>query len=208
MGCCRSPGECCQIPIFAKSEPSSAAILSINVLLPGWCGSSIVGNGSVDAVDKLCRQEVSQVLHAVRRDVCVVVATFSVVAEAVGMLQAQVQTLRTHTVKRMRQKPRNDTACTFAVGCSPGIVRLVETSVCCTHRVSGHQHRQADEWGADFIGLQPALDVVDAVEWTPSVSRVDGGEVAVVHCGPSLRFGQNEGKTNLSINSNNPAGSS
>lgn len=29
---------------FAKSKPSTAAILSINVLLPGWCGSSIVGN--------------------------------------------------------------------------------------------------------------------------------------------------------------------
>ena len=40
----RSPGECCQITIFAKSKPSTAAILSINVLLPGWCGSSIVGN--------------------------------------------------------------------------------------------------------------------------------------------------------------------
>lgn len=44
-GCSRSPGECCQITIFSKSKPSSAAILSINVLLPGWCGSSIVGNG-------------------------------------------------------------------------------------------------------------------------------------------------------------------
>jgi len=28
---------------------------------------------------------------------------------------------------------------------------------------------------------------------TLSVSRVDGGEVAAVHCGPSLRFGQNQG---------------
>lgn len=34
----------CQITIFSKSKPSFNAILSINVLLPGWCGSSIVGN--------------------------------------------------------------------------------------------------------------------------------------------------------------------
>lgn len=40
----RSPGNCCQIQIFFKSKPRSEAILSINVLLPGWCGNSIVGN--------------------------------------------------------------------------------------------------------------------------------------------------------------------
>lgn len=43
-GCSRSTGDCCQNKISPKSKPSSAAILSINVLLPGWCGSSIVGN--------------------------------------------------------------------------------------------------------------------------------------------------------------------
>ena len=45
----RSPGERCQIAIFPKSEPSSTAILSINARLPGWCGSSIVGNAGLPA---------------------------------------------------------------------------------------------------------------------------------------------------------------
>lgn len=36
--------ECCQIQNFFKSKLSAAAILSINVLLPGWCRSGIVGN--------------------------------------------------------------------------------------------------------------------------------------------------------------------
>lgn len=49
--------------------------------------------GSVDAVDELCRHEVAQVLHTVRCGVYVVVATFPVVAEAVGVLHTQVQTL-------------------------------------------------------------------------------------------------------------------
>lgn len=51
--------------------------------------------GPVDAVDKLCRHEVAQVIHTVRCGVYVVVATFSVVAEAVGVLHTQVQTLDT-----------------------------------------------------------------------------------------------------------------
>lgn len=49
--------------------------------------------GPVDAVHKLCRHEVAQVLHRVRCGVYVVVAPLSVVAEAVGVLHAQVQTL-------------------------------------------------------------------------------------------------------------------
>lgn len=52
-------------------------------------------SGPVDAVDKLCGHEVAQVLHAVRGGVYVVVATFSVVAEAVCVLHTQVQTLDT-----------------------------------------------------------------------------------------------------------------
>lgn len=54
--------------------------------------------GPVDAEDKLCRHEIAQVLHTVRCGVYVVVATFSVVAEAVCVLHTQVQTLDTqHT---------------------------------------------------------------------------------------------------------------
>lgn len=49
--------------------------------------------GPVDAEDKLSRHEVAQVLHAVGRGVDVVVAAFSVMAEAVGVLHAQIQTL-------------------------------------------------------------------------------------------------------------------
>lgn len=51
--------------------------------------------GPVDAVHELCGHEVAQVLHGVRCGVYVVVAAFSVVAEAVGVLHAQVQTLNT-----------------------------------------------------------------------------------------------------------------
>lgn len=51
--------------------------------------------GPVDSVDKLCRHEVAQVLHTVRCGVYVVVATFSMVAEAVCVLHTQVQTLDT-----------------------------------------------------------------------------------------------------------------
>lgn len=47
--------------------------------------------GSVDAIDELRGQEVAQVLHAVGRGVDIVVATFSVVAEAVSVLHTQVQ---------------------------------------------------------------------------------------------------------------------
>lgn len=50
--------------------------------------------GPVDAVDKLGRHEVAQVLHTVGCGVYVVVAPFSVVAEAVGVLHSQVQTLQ------------------------------------------------------------------------------------------------------------------
>ena len=51
--------------------------------------------GPVDAINKLCRHEVAQVLHTIRGSVYVVVATFSVVAEAVGVLHTQVQALKT-----------------------------------------------------------------------------------------------------------------
>lgn len=44
----------------------------------------------VDAEDKLCRHEVAQVLHSVGCGVYVVVATFSMVTEAVGVLYTQV----------------------------------------------------------------------------------------------------------------------
>lgn len=42
--------------------------------------------GPVDAIDKLRRHEVAQVLHTVRCRIYVVVATFPVVAEAVSVL--------------------------------------------------------------------------------------------------------------------------
>lgn len=49
--------------------------------------------GPVNAKDELCRHKVAQILHAVRCRVYVVVATFSVVAEAVSVLHPQVQSL-------------------------------------------------------------------------------------------------------------------
>lgn len=77
----------------------------------------------VDAVDKLCRHEVAQILHTVRCSVYVVVATFSVVTEAVGVFHTQVQA-----------------------------------------RVSGYEHRLADEWSADLKVLEPVVDVIVGVE--------------------------------------------
>ncbi len=57
----------------------------------------------VDAVQKLCRHEVAQVLRSFRCGVFVVVAAFSVVAEAVGVLQTQVQTLDTQQTNDWNQ---------------------------------------------------------------------------------------------------------
>lgn len=56
--------------------------------------------GPVDAVHKLCRHEVTQVLHTVRCGVYVVVATLPMVAEAVGVLHPQIQTLKTQKQKK------------------------------------------------------------------------------------------------------------
>lgn len=56
--------------------------------------------GSVNAIDKLCREEVSQVLHGVGRGVDIVVATFSVVAEAMGVLHTQIQALETQDKRK------------------------------------------------------------------------------------------------------------
>ena len=50
--------------------------------------------GSVDAVDELRRHKVAQVLHTVGGGVDVVVATFSMMAEAVSVLHSQVKTLK------------------------------------------------------------------------------------------------------------------
>lgn len=49
--------------------------------------------GPVDAEELLGRQEVPQVLHAVRAGVLVVVSSFPVVAETVGVLHTQIETL-------------------------------------------------------------------------------------------------------------------
>ncbi len=49
--------------------------------------------GSVDAVDKLSRQEVSQVLHCVWGGVYVVMPPLTMVTEAMRMLHSQVKTL-------------------------------------------------------------------------------------------------------------------
>lgn len=49
--------------------------------------------GSVDTVDKLSRQEVSQVLHCVWGGVYVVMAPLTMVTEAMRMLHSQVKTL-------------------------------------------------------------------------------------------------------------------
>lgn len=47
----------------------------------------------VNTVHKLCRHKIAEVFHSVRCGVNVVVATFSVVTEAVGVLYTQIQTL-------------------------------------------------------------------------------------------------------------------
>lgn len=47
----------------------------------------------VNTVHKLCRHKIAKVFHSVRCGVNVVVATFSMVTEAVGVLHTQIQTL-------------------------------------------------------------------------------------------------------------------
>lgn len=49
--------------------------------------------GPVDAEEQLGGQEVTQVLHAVGAGVLVVVASFPVVAETVGVLHTQIEAL-------------------------------------------------------------------------------------------------------------------
>lgn len=51
---------------------------------------------SVDAIDKLSRNKVAQILYSVRGCIYVVVPAFPVGAEAVGVLHTQVQTLNEH----------------------------------------------------------------------------------------------------------------
>lgn len=55
-------------------------------------------SGPVDAVHKLSRHEVTNVLHGVRCGVSVVVATLSMVTKAVSVLHTQVQTLNIHQI--------------------------------------------------------------------------------------------------------------
>ena len=56
--------------------------------------------GPVNAVNKLSRHKVTQVLHSVRSGVYVVVSSFSVMTEAVCVLHTQVQTLDSKQVRR------------------------------------------------------------------------------------------------------------
>lgn len=53
----------------------------------------------VNAIDKLCGQEIPQVLHAVWRGVNVVVTAFSMVTETMGVLNTQVQALESQDMK-------------------------------------------------------------------------------------------------------------
>lgn len=62
--------------------------------------------GPVNAVHKLCRHKVAQVLHSVGCSVNIVVAALSVVAEAVGVLHTQVQTLDTQQTHEQRDTNR------------------------------------------------------------------------------------------------------
>lgn len=64
----------------------------------------------VDAEDKLCRHEVAQILHTVRCSVYVVVATFSVVTEAVGVFHTQVQALQSNQAD-ITKKPTEQKHC-------------------------------------------------------------------------------------------------
>lgn len=110
--------------------------------------------GPVDAIHELCRHEVAQVLHAVGRRVDVVVTALTVAAEAVGVLHAQVQALNI-TQRACFNKKAPDGG-TFH--------RSQRTRGSVTHRVSGHEHRLADERSADLKVLQPAVDVIVSVE--------------------------------------------
>lgn len=61
--------------------------------------NNVCGFRSVDAVHKLCRQVVAKVLGNIRCSVNVAMAGDSMVAEAVGVLYTQVQTLGGEKIK-------------------------------------------------------------------------------------------------------------
>jgi hypothetical protein len=61
-------------------------------------------NGSVNAVDLFAGVEVPQILDCVRSDVDVVVSSFAVVAEAVEVLDSQVQPLENKILSKNQNK--------------------------------------------------------------------------------------------------------
>lgn len=83
--------------------------------------------GPVNAVNKLCRHEVAQVLHAVRCGVDIIVATFSVGAEAVSVFHPQIQTLST----------KKDLLSKFKILFQPS---RSAASVYFTYWISGYKH--------------------------------------------------------------------
>jgi hypothetical protein len=61
-------------------------------------------NGSVNAVDLFAGVEVPQIFDCVRSDVDVVVSSFAVVAEAVEVLDSQVQALENKILSKKQNK--------------------------------------------------------------------------------------------------------
>lgn len=82
----------CRSSVFSKG----ALPILLDFLITFLITSHSVGLfGPIDAVHKLCRHKVTQVLHRIRCGVNVVVATFSMVTETVSVLYTQIQTLDT-----------------------------------------------------------------------------------------------------------------
>lgn len=51
----------------------------------------------INAIQKLCRQEVSKIFHCVWGSVIMVVSTFSMMTETMGVLQSQIKPLGQQT---------------------------------------------------------------------------------------------------------------
>lgn len=99
--------------------------------------------GPVDAVHKLCRHKVTQVLHRVRGGVNVVVATFSVVTETVSMLHTQIQTLDTHSEKFKKTHfltARMSSKQLLYSGSAGASRDVFHSGDVLTYGISGHQH--------------------------------------------------------------------
>ena len=121
--------------------------------------------GSVNAVDKLGRHEVTKVIHCVRGGVNVVVPSLSMVTEAVRMFHTQVQTLIiTETLPWSSSCILNKAIIYWYNNMDWS--GFLKDQTLNTYRISGNQNRLADQWSADLKVFEPVVNFIIGVERT------------------------------------------